>query len=700
MYITAIPNRSSPPAVLLRESYREGGKVKTRTLSNLTKLPGEAIHLLKRYLAGERFISTTDAFHTVRSWHHGHVQAVREAMSRIGFDRLISARPCREGDLVVAMVAARILESSSKLATTRWWHSTTLPKTLGVEDADEDALYGAMDWLFRRQDRIEKKLAKRHLHEDGLVLYDLSSSYFEGSCCPLAAKGYNRDKKQGKLQVNYGLLTDARGCPVSVSVFDGNTSDTKTLLPQVERVQQQFGIQKLVIVGDRGMISQTQIDRLKQSPGIDWITAVKNGAIRKLVNTQVLQLDLFDERNLFELTHPDYPDERLVACRNPALAERRATKRQSLLEATGRRLKEVSALLERGKLRGEEKIRKRVIKVLGRSGIAEHFVLSIQEAAVDFHLPDPGSAAAGLLEAFTRRLENLRSKIAKGHLLGRDRIADRLHKLSKQFRLEKQVSFDVRDDGFDFHLPDREGALRAALAAFQEDLEQVRKSVQWGRYGGKDKIGIRLGKIIDKHKVGKHFLLDIQDTGFTFTINEEQVTAEAALDGIYVIRTSTDKERMSADETVRSYKSLSQVERAFRTIKTMDLKVRPIHHHLEQRVRAHIFVCMLAYYVEWHMREAWRPLLFSDEDLEAQTARDPVAPAERSDSAMHKVHTKRLVDGSEVHSFRTLIQSLGTIVMNVAYVPGMKEKNSTFEIVTTPNETQKRAFDLLKTIRM
>jgi hypothetical protein len=285
-------------------------------------------------------------------------------------------------------------------------------------------------------------------------------------------------------------------------------------------------------------------------------------------------------------------------------------------------------------------------------------------------------------------------------LVGRDRIADRLHKLSKQFRLEKQVSFDVRDDGFDFHLPDREGALRAALAAFQEDLEQVRKSVQWGRYGGKDKIGIRLGKIIDKHKVGKHFLLDIQDTGFTFTINEEQVTAEAALDGIYVIRTSTDKERMSADETVRSYKSLSQVERAFRTIKTMDLKVRPIHHHLEQRVRAHIFVCMLAYYVEWHMREAWRPLLFSDEDLEAQTARDPVAPAERSVAALHKVHTKRLADGSEVHSFRTLIQSLGTIVMNVAYVPGMKEKNSTFEIVTTPNETQKRAFDLLKTIRM
>ncbi len=530
MYIATIPNRASPPAILLRESYREGHKVKTRTLSNLTKLPNEAIHLLKRYLAGERFISTTEAFHTVRSWHHGHVQAIREAMSRIGFDRLISARPCREGDLVVAMVAARIIDASSKLATTRWWHNTTVPKTLGVEDANEDELYGAMDWLLQRQDRIEKKLAGRHLKEDGLVLYDLSSSYFEGSCCPLAARGHNRDKKQGKLQVNYGLLTDARGCPVSVSVFDGNTSDTKTLLPQVERVQQQFGIQRLVIVGDRGMIAQTQIDRLKERPGVDWITALKNGAIRKLVDAQAMQLDLFDERNLFELTHPDYPDERLVACRNPALAERRARARQSLLEATSRRLKEIHALLERAKLRGKKKIGKRVKKILGRSGMAEHFVLTIHDGAFEFHLPDPGSATAGLLEAFTRRLEDLRSKIARGRLVGCDKIADCLHKLCKQFRLTKQVSFEVRDDGFDFRFLDREDALQGALSAFQEELEQVRKLVELGRYGGKDKIGIRLGKIIDKHKVGKHFLLDIQDQGFTFTIDEQKVAAEAVLD--------------------------------------------------------------------------------------------------------------------------------------------------------------------------
>ncbi len=700
MYITAIPNRSSPPAILLRESYREDGKVRTRTLSNLTKLPGDAIDLLKRHLAGEQFISTTNAFEMVRSWHHGHVQAVRLAMSRLGFERLINARSCRERDLVVAMVAARILEPGSKLATTRWWENTTLPKTLGIEDADEEALYSAMDWLSQRQDRIEEKLAKRHLHEDGLVLYDLSSSYFEGACCPLAARGHNRDKKQGKLQVNYGLLTDAQGRPVSISVFDGNTSDTKTLLPQVEKVQQQFGIKKIVVVGDRGMISQMQIDRLKESPGIDWITALKSGAIRKLINAQAIQLGLFDEKNLFELSHTDYPDERLVACRNPALAKRRTKNRQSLLEATSQCLKEVGELVERGKLRGEKTIRKRVKKIIGQSGLDDYLILTTHHDEFDFHLPNQSSVTNGLLENFTDQLEDLRSKILKGRLLGRDKISDRLQSLCKRFRLTKRVSFDVWDDGFDVHFPDQENALQTALATFLEELRQLRQLVAWGRYGGRDKIGVRLGKIINKYKVGKHFLLDIQDTGFTFSINEEKVSAEAALDGIYVIRTSTSKHRMPADKAVRSYKSLSQVERAFRTIKTIDLKVRPIHHHLEQRVRTHIFLCMLAYYVEWHMREAWRPLLFSDEDLQAKTTRDPVAPAERSDAAMKKVQTKKLADDTEVHSFRTLIQSLSTIVMNTAYVPGMEDHDSTFEIITTPNGTQQRAFDLLKSIRV
>ncbi|MCP3879040.1 MAG: IS1634 family transposase, partial [Sulfitobacter sp.] len=344
MYISRIPNRSSPPAILLRESYREKGKVKTRTLANLSKLPGEAISLLKRFLAGERFVSTAEAFRCVHSWHHGHVRAVRDAMKRLGFDRLISARPCRERDRVIAMVAARILAPESKLATTRWWETTTLPRMLALKGSDEDDLYAAMDWLLERQERIEARLAERHLSDEALVLYDLSSSYLEGSCCPLGALGHNRDGKKGKLQVNYGLLTDDRGCPVAVSVFKGNTADTKTLLPQVRRIQAQFGIERLAIVGDRGMISQTQIDELKVIPGVDWITALRSSAIHKLVDAHQVQLDLFDERSHFQLTHPDYPGERLVACRNPLLAERRANKRQALLEATTRELEAIRAL--------------------------------------------------------------------------------------------------------------------------------------------------------------------------------------------------------------------------------------------------------------------------------------------------------------------------------------------------------------------
>ena len=695
MYITSVPNRTSPPTVLLRESYREEGQVKTRTLANLTKLPDEAIALLKRHLGGERFLSSTEAFQTVYSWHHGHVKAVRLAMKQLGFDRLISTRPSRERDLVIAMVAARILEPGSKLATTRWWKNTTLPQTLGVEEADETELYGAMDWLYSRQEQIETKLAKRHLHEDGLVLYDLSSSYFEGCCCPQAARGHNRDKKQSKLQVNYGLLTDARGCPVSVSVFDGNVSDTKTLLPQVEKIQQQFGIQKLVLTGDRGMITQTHIDQLKKDPNLDWITALKNGAIRKLVNSEAIQLDLFDERNLFELGHPDYPDERLIACRNPALAERRARKRQSLLEATSKCLTEIQELLKRGKLHGEEQIRKRVQRIIGPSRMDEHFQLTIAEDALEVELTDPLSAATDLQHHFTARMEKLRSQISRGKLSGSDKIAHRLNRLARQFRLTQTITFEVRDEGFEFHLADPSIAFQEALSHLQDELHQLRQLVEWGRYGGQDKIGVRLGKVIDKYKMGKHFVLDIEDAGFTFAIDDKKVAAEAALDGLYVIRTSTDKDRMSADDAVRSYKSLSQVERAFRTIKTVDLKVRPIHHYLEPRVRTHLFLCMLAYYVEWHMREAWRPLLFSDEDQEAKATRDPVAPAQRSEAARKKVDSKHLDDGTEAHSFRTLIQSLATIVLNIAYVPGMGTDQTTFEIVTTPNKTQQNAFDLL-----
>ena len=568
MYIATIPNRGSPPAILLREGYREGGKVKTRTLANLSKLPPEALAVLRQVLKGDKLIKASDAFEALASPHHGHVQAVWVALQRLGFAPLIASRRSRQRDLIVALVAARILEPDSKLATTRWWHTTTLPALLEVADADEDDLYAAMDWLLERQGHIEKKLAARHLDTDGLALYDLSSSYFEGLTCPLAALGHSRDGKKGKLQVNYGLLTNPCGIPVSVSVFPGNTGDPKTLLPQVDKVRKDFGIERFVLVGDRGMIAQKQIDALREIDGIDWIAALRPEAIKKLVARGVVQMGLFDERNLFELRDPDFPGERLVACRNPELAKRRAQKRQSLLEAT------------------------------------------------------------------------------------------------------------------------------------VKELEKVRRMVERGRLQGQDDIGVRVGKVVNKYKVGKHFKLDIHDDSFGFEIDQEKVLAEAALDGIYVIRTSLSAQRMGADDTVRSYKRLGQVERAFRSLKAMDLKVRPIRHRLEDRVRAHIFLCMLAYYVQWHMLEAWRPLLFCDEDQEAKATRDPVAPAERSEAALRKVRSKTLDDGSEAHSFQTLLKVLSGIVRNVCRVPGAGHDAPTFDVVTTPNAKQQRAYDLLGTIEV
>lgn len=669
-------------------------------MANLSKLPREALSLLKRFLAGDRFVSTTEAFACVDSWHHGHVQAVRDAMKQLGFDRLISARPCRERDRVIAMVAARILAPESKLATTRWWDTTSLPRTLALGGTDEDDLYAAMDWLLDRQERIEATLAKRHLSEDALVLYDLSSSYFEGSTCPLGALGHNRDGKKGKLQVNYGLLTDDRGCPVAVSVFKGNTVDTQTLLPQVQRVQAQFGIERLAIVGDRGMISQTQIDELKVTPGVDWITALRSSTIHRLVDAHQVQLDLFDERSYFQLTHPDYPGERLVACRNPLLAERRANKRQALLEATTRELEAIRVLVERAKLRGSEKIAQRVNKLIGPCGLAEHFTLAIGEAHFTYRLVDPDRAAAALLCAFEEKLERVRAHIARATLQGRAEIEARLSSIAKQHKLDTQVVFDVGEERFDYCIPDQRTALQRALDAFCQALERIRVLVEQGKFGGQDKIGVRVGKVINKYKVGKHFILDIRDEDFAFCVDAQKVAEEAALDGVYVIRTSVDIDRMSAADAVRSYKRLSQVERAFRSIKTVDLKVRPIHHHLEPRVRAHIFLCMLAYYVEWHMREAWRPLLFCDEDLEAKALRDPVTPAERSDAAMDKVHAKTLDDGSPVHSFQSLLHLLSGIVLNIAQVPGTLDDASNFEIITTPNPTQRRAIELLKNIQL
>ena len=566
MHIDVVPNRNSRPAYLLRESYREGKKVKKRTLANLSSLSDEQLMAIRAILQGRSLRPVETLFEITGSRPQGHVEAVRVAMSKLGFPGLLAARPSRERDLVAAMVAARILAPHTKLATTRWWQTTTLAEDFGVGDADEDELYAAMDWLLKRQPAIQRKLAAQHLESGGLVLYDLSSSYFEGRTCSLARLGYNRDGKRGKLQVNYGLLTDERGCPVAVSVYEGNTADPETLMPEIDRLREQFNLQQLVMVGDRGMISHKAIDILREQPGIGWISALKSASIRSLLKQGHLQLDLFDERNLFELSHPDYPGERLVACRNPQLAKRRAYKREALLEAT------------------------------------------------------------------------------------------------------------------------------------QKNLEKVRSAVAAGRLKGREHIGVRVGKIVNQYKVAKHFTLHISDTAFSFRRNAESITAESALDGLYVIRTSVPAEQMDSAECVRRYKSLAQVERAFRTLKGVDLKIRPIHHRLADRVRAHILLCMLAYYVEWHMREAWRALMFADEDQLAKQTRDPVAPAKRSRAAEHKVVTHTLDNGEPAHSFATLLAELSTVVRNTCRTPSSEPNTATFKVLTTLNATQQHALDLIQQI--
>ena len=653
MYIATVPNRNSPPAILLREGYREDGKVKTRTLANLSNLPAEAIAALRQILKGKKMIPADDAFQIVEdgSRVHGNAEAVLIAMRRLGIPGLINSRPSRQRDLVVAMIAARILKPQSKLATTRWWPTTTLPEMLGVPQTDEDELYEAMDWLLERQAHIEKKLAARHLAEGSLALYDLTSSYFEGVTCPLAELGYSRDRKKGKLQVNYGLLTSQEGVPVAVSVFKGNSGDPKTLLPQVEKIRTDFHIKQFVLVGDRGMITQKQINALRDIEGCDWISALRPGAINKLLKGGSIQMGLFDERNLFELTHPEFPDERLIACRNPELAKRRATKRLALLEATTKELNQICRMVSRGQLHGKEAI----------------------EAQV--------------------------------------------HKVLKQYKIGKYYTVDVRDDGFDCKI-DRK-ALAADVAAsnkggksaeqrmarFERHIEsiagklaKIQQKTQHGQLRGKDVIGVRVGKVVGKYKVSKHFVLQITDNSFKFEINQASVDAEAAMDGLYVVRSSVSGETMDADQTVLSYKLLSNVERAFLCLKSVDLMVRPIRHRLEDRVRAHIFLCTLAYYVQWFMIEAWRPLLFADEDQESKATRDPVAPAQRSDEAMTKVHTKRLEDGSVAHSFRTLLADLARIVSNVCWCPALGYDSPSFTKTTTPNTQQQRALNLLQTI--
>ena len=571
MHIHIVPNRGSTPTVLLRESYREGAKVGKRTLANLSSLSAAQIEAMRAALRGEVLAPLEQAFEITASRSHGHVQSVALTMQRLGLAALLGA-PCVARDRVLAMVAARIVAPHTKLATTRWWHTTTLAEDFGVVEADEDDLYAAMDWLLARQDAIQKRLAARHLIEGGLVLYDLSSSYFEGSCCPLAKLGYSRDGRRGMLQVNYGLLTDPRGCPVAVSlavsVREGNVSDSQTLMPEVKRLREEFGVEQLVIVGDRGMISNKAIDELRESEGVAWITALKSVSIRALIEQGQLQLDLFDERNLLELSSPDYPGERLVACRNVQLAKLRAHKRLELLAATERNLDKIKARVDAGKLAGQ------------------------------------------------------------------------------------------------------------------------------------DAIGVCVGKVVNQYKVAKHLELSIGDNSFSHARKHDAIAAEAAMDGIYIIRTSLGSEQMDAPDCVRNYKSLANVERAFRSLKTVDLKVRPIHHRTADRVRAHIFLCVLAYYVEWHMIEAWRALLFADEDQQAKQHRDPVAPARRSAKAQRKALTHTLDNGAPVHSLRTLFEELSTIVRNTCRTPNSPQEATTFTIVTRPNQTQQRALQMLETIRV
>jgi hypothetical protein len=568
MYIDIVPNRGSPPAILLRESIREGKRVRKRTIANLSALPIEQAEMIRRVLKGEKLGPLESALEVVCSQHHGHVEAVLTAMRRLGFDKLIDAKSSRERDLVVAMVAGRIIApEASKLAMVRAWSDTTLADELGVADADEDCLYAAMDWLLERQETIEKRLARRHLNANGLVLFDLTSSYFEGVTCPLAKLGYTRDGKPGTLQVNWGLLTDERGCPVAVSVFEGNTGDPKTLLPQVEKVRATFGIDQLVMVGDRGMISQVQIDAMRDLDGVQWITALKNGAIRKLADGGTLQLDLFDERNLIAFTHDDFPGERLIACRNPDLARLRAAKRNDLIASTAAELGKVKAMVDSGRLKGQAK------------------------------------------------------------------------------------------------------------------------------------IGVRVGKVVDKYKVGKHFDIVIDKTAFSFSLNAEQVAAEAALDGLYVIRTSVEEADMSAEWAVLNYKRLAEIERGFRTLKGIDLSVRPIRHRLEGRVKAHILISMLAYYVQWHMIQAWAPLTFKDEaDADRARERDPVAPAQRSQAALDKVTSRQLPDGTPAMSFTRLLAHMATIVRNTMRSASARIGEATFTLTTRPNLKQQHALDLLATI--
>jgi hypothetical protein len=570
MYIESVPNRNSPPAILLRESFREDGKIKKRTLANLTDWPKELVEGFRTLLKGGTVIAAErEAVSIRRSLPHGHVAAVLGTLRATGLDRVLGPAGNRCRDLIIAMVVSRLIAPASKLATARGLDPATaissLGEVLGLGPVDEDELYVALDWLLERQPAIETALARKHLKDGVLVLYDVSSSYLEGRCCPLAKLGYNRDGKKGKLQIVYGLLCAADGCPVAVEVFDGNTGDPKTLTAQITKLKERFGLSRVVLVGDRGMITQARLDEEIKPAGLDWITALRSSAIRALLDGGAFQLDLFDDRDMASITAPEYPGERLMVCRNPELARRRARKREALLQATER------------------------------------------------------------------------------------------------------------------------------------DLVPVRDAVRRERkpLHGKAEIGLKVGAVLNRHKMAKHFEVTITDASFEFRRKTDAITEEAALDGIYVVRTSLSAELLDDAATVTAYKSLSGVERAFRSIKTVDIEIRPIFHWASPRVKAHVMLCMLAYYVEHHMRAKLAPLLYDDIDRETAAAlrNSAVAKAQRSPAAHRKETTGLTADGLPVQSFQSLLADLATYC-RIQATTALNE-NYVFTLYSRPNQTQARAFELL-----
>jgi hypothetical protein len=546
---------------LLRRSYREAGKVRHETLANLSALPAQAIDALRASLAGRRLVDAEGAFEITRSLPHGHVAAVWAMARALGLPALLGpVGP--ERDLAMALIVARVCEPGSKLATTRWWQDTTLAVDLGVAEASTDQVYAAMDWLGARQAKIEAALARRHLIPGGLVYYDLSSSWVEGTHCPLAARGYSRDGKRGNAQIEYGLLTDPGGRPVAVEVFAGSTGDPATVGATVGKLRDRFDLRQVVLVGDRGMLTAARIDTLRELGGIDWITTLRAPAIAVLATAGVIQPSLLDQVNLAEVTHPDYPRERLVVCRNPLLGAERARKRTELLAAT------------------------------------------------------------------------------------------------------------------------------------ETELDKVIASVQAGRLRAAGKIGVRVGRVLGRFKMAKHFTLDISDGHLAYARNQPAIHAEAALDGIYVVRTSVSASQLDATGLIEAYKRLSNVERDFRSLKTVDLQLRPIHHHLEPRVRAHVLVCMLAAYLVWHLRKAWAPLCFTDEHPPVRT--DPVAPAQRSPAATRKASTHHTPDGIPAHSLPTLLDHLATLTRDdIAFTTPTRTQ---IQKLATPTPTQRRAFQLIQAV--